>query len=91
MANVCALQTAILVSQCNLNTKLFFECIMLHCDQHFGLNLNLASKPSAVPGRLGFALLCHRHSGGGGCCAECFEIQVTLKTSNYTLPNEQKF
>lgn len=65
MANVCALQTAILVSQCNLNTKLFFECIMLHCDQHFGLNLNLASKPSAVPGRLGFALLCHRHSGGG--------------------------
>lgn len=53
MANVCALQTAILVSQCNLNTKLFFECIMLHCDQHFGLNLNLASKP----GGGGFAAL----------------------------------
>lgn len=69
MANVCALQTAILVSQCNLNTKLFFECIMLHCDQHFGLNLNLASKPGAVPGRLGFALLCHTQTLGGGFAA----------------------
>lgn len=42
---------------------------MLHCDQHFGLNLNLASKPGAVPGRLGFALLCHTQTLGGGFAA----------------------